>query len=69
MLLVDLDNFPTYDERWVVKLEVLEEYTNHHLKEEEDEIFPEGKKVIEAAESEEMGKRFEEIKAKQLAAL
>jgi len=69
LLLVDLENFPTSDERWVIKLEVLEEYTNHHLKEEEDEIFPEGQKVIEAAASEEMGKRFEAIKAKQLAVL
>jgi hemerythrin-like domain-containing protein len=69
LLLVDLENFPTADERWVIKLEVLEEYTKHHLKEEEDETFPEGQKVIEAAASEEMGKRFEEIKAQQLAVL
>jgi hemerythrin-like domain-containing protein len=69
MLLVDLENFPTDNERWTIKLEVLEEYTRHHLKEEEDEIFPEGAKVLGAAKSEEMGARFEEIKARQLAVL
>lgn len=69
LLLVELENFPQDHERWAIKLEVLEEYTKHHFKEEETEVFPEGAKVLNTAEAEDMAVRFETIKAKQLAVL
>jgi hemerythrin-like domain-containing protein len=68
-LLFELENFPRDHERWAIKLEVLEEYTKHHLKEEETEVFPEGAKVLSTSEAEEMAVRFEAIKEKQLAVL
>ena len=68
-LLLELENFPRDHERWAIKLEVLEEYTRHHLREEETEIFPEGAKVLRTSEAEDMAVRFEEIKDKQLAVL
>lgn len=68
-LLLELENFPQDHERWAIKLEVLEEYTRHHFKEEETEIFPEGAQVLNANEAEEMAFRFEAIKDKQLAVL
>jgi hemerythrin-like domain-containing protein len=69
LLLVDLENFPRDHERWAIKLEVLEEYTKHHFKEEENEIFPEGAKVLGEAELTRMAAQFEAVKDKQLAAL
>jgi hypothetical protein len=38
-MLGDLDNFPRESKRWSVKYEVLQEFTEHHLKEEEEHIF------------------------------
>ncbi len=69
LLLVELENFPRDHERWAIKFEVLEEYTKHHFKEEETEIFPEGAKVLDASEAEDMAVRFEAVKDKQLAVL
>jgi uncharacterized protein (DUF927 family) len=68
-LLLELENFPRDHERWVIKFEVLEEYTKHHFKEEETEIFPEGAKVLNTIESDKMAVHFEEIKDKQIAVL
>jgi len=68
-LLLELENFPRDHERWTIKLEVLEEYTRHHLKEEETEIFPEGARVLSTSEATEMAVRFNDTKDKQLAVL
>lgn len=69
IMLVELENFPREHERWAIKLEVLEEYTDHHFEEEEKEIFPEGAKVLKEAESKEMAVRFEKVKERQLSVL
>lgn len=47
MLLNELSDFPRDHERWVIKLEVLEEYTRHHLEEEESDVFPEVSYVLD----------------------
>ena len=68
-LLLELENFPRDHERWAIKLKVPEEYTRHHLKEEEAEIFPEGAKFLSTSEAEDMAVRFKDTKDKQLAVL
>lgn len=69
IMLVELENFPREHERWAIKLEVLEEYTEHHFEEEEKEIFPQGAEVLKESESRQMAERFEMVKEKQLAVL
>lgn len=69
LMLIELENFPREHERWVIKLEVLEEYANHHFEEEESKIFPEGAEVLKETEVTEMAARFEEVKEKQLGVL
>lgn len=69
IMLVELENFPREHERWAIKLEVLEEYADHHFEEEEKEIFPEGAKVLQDTESGEMRAQFDKIKEQQLAVL
>jgi hypothetical protein len=69
LLLLGLEDFPRDHERWPIKFEVLQEYTEHHFKEEEDDIFPNGTKVLEEAEMRDMGARFAAITERQLAVL
>ena len=68
-MLRDLERFPHDNKRWGVKFGILQEFTEHHLKEEEEDIFREIHKVMEKRELEEMGKEFETVKKRQLEAL
>jgi hemerythrin-like domain-containing protein len=69
LLLRGLEDFPRDHERWPIKFEVFQEYTEHHFKEEEDDIFPSGAKVLVEAEMRDMGARFAAITERQLAIL
>jgi iron-sulfur cluster repair protein YtfE (RIC family) len=50
-------------EEWLAKLKVLDENVEHHVKEEEEDIFPKSKKVLSAAEAERIGSAIEEHKS------
>ena len=41
MLLLDLADFPKDNPRWMVKFKVFVEIVEHHLSEEEEDLFPE----------------------------
>jgi len=69
LLLLGLEDFPRDHERWPIKFEVFQEYTEHHFKEEEDDIFPKGTKVLGEAEMRDMGVRFAATTERQLAVL
>jgi hypothetical protein len=69
MILLEVEDFPMDHERWAIKLENLEEYTRHHLQEEEDDIFPVAEEVLEADEAKKLGEQFEDTMKKQLAVL
>ena len=69
MLLNELSDFPRDHERWVIKLEVLEEYTRHHLEEEESDVFPEVSDVLDEKRRNELGAEFDKVKEKQLSVL
>jgi iron-sulfur cluster repair protein YtfE (RIC family) len=63
-LLAELDAEPKDTEEWKAKLTVLKENVEHHVEEEEGEMFPKAKKVLDAELVEELGTRMEEAKAK-----
>lgn len=67
LALLDLADFPMDDERWMVKFKVFEEILDHHLSEEEDELFPEAEKILKKKELNEIGEQFEELKDKRMA--
>jgi hemerythrin-like domain-containing protein len=69
LIMLELEDFPIDHERWAIKLENLEEYTRHHLKEEEADIFPQADKVLGADQAEKLGAQFEATMQKQLAVL
>ena len=69
MLLQELNHYPKDHELWKIKLEVLQEYTLHHLEEEEEDVFPQIDKVLTKKERNDLGKKFTKIKDQQLAVM
>jgi iron-sulfur cluster repair protein YtfE (RIC family) len=63
-LLAELDAEPKDTEEWKAKLTVLKENVEHHVEEEEGEMFPKARKVLDKETAEELGTRMEEAKAK-----
>jgi len=47
-LLSELDELSKDDETWGAKLKVLQENVEHHVEEEEGEMFPSARKVLSA---------------------
>jgi hemerythrin superfamily protein len=66
ILLAELSELSPDTEEWTAKLSVLKENVEHHVKEEEGEIFPKTKKALSAEELDEMGTRLFEEKEKLL---
>jgi len=60
-----LDETPANDKTWLPKLKVIKENIEHHVEEEEDEIFEAARKKLSKEKLEELGKRFEEAKGKK----
>jgi iron-sulfur cluster repair protein YtfE (RIC family) len=61
-LLEELAALATDDEQWEAKLTVLKEVIEHHVEEEEKELFPKAAKVVEKDEAAEMGQTIAEEK-------
>jgi len=66
-LIAQIESAHSGDEKFAAKVIVLGEYVNHHIKEEQDEMFPKAKraKVDMAALAERMAARKEELKAER----
>lgn len=54
------------DERWGAKFKVLKESIEHHIEEEEGEMFPTARSVLSRDELEELGARMADMKAAAL---
>ena len=68
LLLLDLADFPKDNSRWMVKFKVFDEILDHHLTEEEEDLFPEVDKKLDKKELIELGQQFLELKNKRLEA-
>lgn len=66
LILKDAEKFPREHERFPIKVEGLGEYTNHHLDEEETEIFPAAQPLFSPEELATLGRLFLEAKDKLL---
>lgn len=66
LLLLDLDDFPKDNPRWKVKLKVFGEFLEHHLSEEEEDLFPEAEEIMSDKKLIELGEKFNELKDKRL---
>ena len=67
-LLKELDELGKNEEEWGAKLKVLQENVEHHVEEEEGEMFPKARKVLSEEEVEALGERLQKAKGEQLKA-
>src|SRR3954469_16708413 len=68
-LLAELDELPKDDETWGAKLTVLKENVEHHVEEEEGEMFPSAKKVLSSEQIEALGTQMEAAKKEEKKAM
>ncbi|HEV7682428.1 MAG TPA: hemerythrin domain-containing protein, partial [Pyrinomonadaceae bacterium] len=67
-LLGELDKMDKGEEQWTARFTVLKENVEHHVEEEEGEMFPKARKVLSTEQAEIIGTRMEEEKNKELKA-
>jgi hemerythrin superfamily protein len=65
MLLKELEAMPVDTEEWAAKIKVLQENVEHHVEEEEGEMFQKARDVLSEDEIKQLGEQMEEMK-KQL---
>ncbi|HZH31337.1 MAG TPA: hemerythrin domain-containing protein [Pyrinomonadaceae bacterium] len=65
VLLRELDAMGVGSETWTAKLKVLKENVEHHVEEEEDDMFKSAREVLSQEQLEELGALMEEEKLKQ----
>jgi hemerythrin superfamily protein len=65
MLLNELGSVPVDTEQWTAKFKVLKENVEHHVEEEEGEMFQKARQVLDEDEINSLGEQMEELK-KQL---
>jgi iron-sulfur cluster repair protein YtfE (RIC family) len=68
-LLAELEALPKDDETWEAKLTVLKENVEHHVEEEEGEMFKKARKVLSSEQIEALGARLEAAKKEQKKAM
>ncbi len=67
LILDELLELPTDSEMWEPKVKVLKENIEHHIEEEEDEMFKKARKVFSDEQLEDLGTRMEAVKREALA--
>lgn len=65
-LLGELEKMDKGDEQWTARFTVLKENVEHHVEEEETDMFPKAKKVLSDEQAEAIGTRMEEAKNEEL---
>ncbi len=68
MVMAEISEVPFNDETWGAKLTVMKENVEHHIEEEEDEMFKQARQVFSTEELEELGDRMQARKEELLAA-
>jgi iron-sulfur cluster repair protein YtfE (RIC family) len=61
-IVAELDVVPVEDETWGAKLTVMKENVEHHMEEEESDMFPKARTVFDEDELEDLGTRMQERK-------
>ena len=58
----ELETTPVTDETWAAKFKVMKENIEHHIEEEEGEMFEQARQIFDADELESLGARMLELK-------
>ena len=64
----EIERTPVEDERWAAKFTVMKENLEHHIEEEEGEMFEHARDVFDRETLEELGRQMKERKDAELAA-
>ena len=64
----EIERTPVEDERWAAKFKVMKENLEHHIEEEEGEMFKHARNVFDRDTLEELGRQMKERKDAGLAA-
>jgi len=65
LLMGEISKLKPSDEEWEPKITVLQENTEHHIEEEEGELFPKVRKIWDTNTRNEVGQQMEEMKSKR----
>jgi hemerythrin-like domain-containing protein len=65
-VMAEIRDVPFDDETWGAKLTVMKENVEHHIEEEEDEMFPQARQVFSKDELVELGERMQSRKEELL---
>jgi hemerythrin-like domain-containing protein len=68
MIMAEIEQTPVEDETWMAKFTVMKENLEHHIEEEEGEMFKQARQVFDKDTLEELGERMEARKRSGLAA-
>jgi hypothetical protein len=63
LVMAELENLPVDDESWGAKAKVMKENVEHHMEEEEGDMFKQARSVFDRTELEELGERMAARKA------
>ena len=64
--LAELESLDKSDETWTAKFTVLKENVEHHVEEEEGEMFKKARKALSKEQIDELGARLEEAKSSEM---
>jgi len=62
VLLDELDSVPFDDETWAPKFAVIKENIEHHIQEEEEDMFPKARKLLGEEALEELGAQMDSLR-------
>jgi hemerythrin-like domain-containing protein len=58
-LMAEMQDVGVEDETWMAKFTVMKENLEHHIQEEEDEMFPQAQQIFDQDELDDLGSRME----------
>ena len=61
-IMAELEETPVDDEKWAAKFAVMKENVEHHIEEEEDEMFKKARQVLDQEQIDSLGDRMEQRK-------
>jgi hypothetical protein len=61
-IMSELEETPVTDQTWGAKFKVMKENIEHHIEEEEGEMFKQARSVFDRSELEDLGSRMEDLK-------
>ncbi|MGB9936226.1 MAG: hemerythrin domain-containing protein [Methanobacterium sp.] len=66
LILKELDETGRDDEAWIPKMKVLKDVLDHHIEEEESEIFDEARQMLDENQEQQIVRQFEELRSQRM---